>query len=221
MMIRTDENIKKDVVDQLFWDNRIPAEDVKVQVDKGVVTLTGNVPTFRSRSAVYTDTWCINGVEDVNDYLTIIPPERLTIPSDKEIEVDIRKNLLWNPIIDSSKIKVDVQDGKVALSGDVDLYWKKWEIEDITSEVIGVRSITNNIVIVPTDNRVDREIAEDIKNSLERNRYVDVEKVTVEVEKGKATISGVASSNLARMHAKNATLFTPGVIDVDNEVVVA
>jgi osmotically-inducible protein OsmY len=43
--IRTDESIAKDVADSLSWDSRVDASQVLVTVDRGIVTLTGTVPS--------------------------------------------------------------------------------------------------------------------------------------------------------------------------------
>lgn len=46
------ERIRQDVVDQLAWDSRVPADHVDVAVD-GTVILSGTVPThFADRAAV-------------------------------------------------------------------------------------------------------------------------------------------------------------------------
>lgn len=51
-----DEKIKKNVTDQLYWDHRVDASDVQIEVDEGVVTLSGNVPSFTAKDAAYDDT---------------------------------------------------------------------------------------------------------------------------------------------------------------------
>jgi len=50
----TDEKIKKQVVDQLYWDARVDASDVKVEVSDRNVILTGTVPSYGVRQAVET-----------------------------------------------------------------------------------------------------------------------------------------------------------------------
>ena len=43
-MTPTDEDIKKDVVDELDWDSRIDASDIFVEVENGEVLLSGTAP---------------------------------------------------------------------------------------------------------------------------------------------------------------------------------
>ena len=56
-MIRTDQAIKRDLIDELYWDHRVDASDVKAEVVNGKVTLTGNVPSYSARSAAATAAW--------------------------------------------------------------------------------------------------------------------------------------------------------------------
>lgn len=60
-MARTEEQIKRDVVDQLFWDIRVDASDVTVEVSNGTVTLRGTVPTYLAAKAAIDDSWCVLG----------------------------------------------------------------------------------------------------------------------------------------------------------------
>jgi len=66
-MPRIDENIKRDVVDQLYWDSRVNAADIKVTVFDGVVTLSGFVNTSNARYSAASDTWMSEGVTEVNN----------------------------------------------------------------------------------------------------------------------------------------------------------
>ena len=56
-MVQTSEEIKKDVVDQLYWDNRIDASSVTVEVDGGRVKLKGTAPTYTAKEAARMDAW--------------------------------------------------------------------------------------------------------------------------------------------------------------------
>jgi osmotically-inducible protein OsmY len=45
-MIRSDNDIQTDVLDEFFWDPEVAAPDIGVEVDDGVVTLTGTVDRY-------------------------------------------------------------------------------------------------------------------------------------------------------------------------------
>ena len=49
--MRSDEEIKRDVEDELRWDPNVHADDIAVAVKNGVVTLTGFVTTYAQKFA--------------------------------------------------------------------------------------------------------------------------------------------------------------------------
>ena len=217
-MPRIDENIKRDVVDQLYWDSRVNAADIKVAVFDGVVTLSGFVNTSNARYSAASDTWMIEGVTDVNNDLRVIYKAEMNLPTDMQIKSQAENTLLWNEDIDSSKIEVSVSEGIVTLTGTVNSLWKKWEAEQTVYRNFGVISVENHLTIVPTTSIVDQDIAEDIENALDRNYYIDAEDVSVKVDRGVVTLMGDVKSTFARTQAEEIALYTTGVMDVKNEL---
>ena len=60
------------IYDSLDADPLIPSDvDVNVDVNAGVVTLTGTVPTKRMKHAAGDDAWWIPNVVDVNNMLKV------------------------------------------------------------------------------------------------------------------------------------------------------
>jgi osmotically-inducible protein OsmY len=217
-MHRTDENIKLDVIDQLYWDNRVNAADVKVEVLDGIVTLSGMVNTSNARYSAASDAWMIEGVTDVNNELEVIYNTDLNLPTDTQIKSQAESTLLWNADIDSSNIEVSVSQGVVTLKGTVNSLWKKWEAEQTVYRNFGVISVENHLTIVPTKSIVDQDIAEDIEKALDRNFYIDAEKVSVKVDKGIVTLTGEVNSTIARTQAEDIAMYTAGVMDVENQL---
>jgi len=56
-MAKTDELIKKDVIEQLVRDDRIDASNIHIEVSNGTVTLRGEVPTYFSKTSAFEDAW--------------------------------------------------------------------------------------------------------------------------------------------------------------------
>jgi len=217
-MTRTDENIKKDVVDQLYWDNRVNAADVKVEVFDGIVTLSGTVTTTNARYSAASDSWMIAGVTNVENNLQVIYETDKKTPTDPEIKSQAENTLLWNEDIDSTGVEVSINQGVVTLNGTVDSYWKKWLAERIVYRNFGVLSVENHLTIVPTQSILDQDIAEDIEHALKRNFYVDAEEVSVKVDRGVVTLMGEVSTTIARNQAEDVAMYTAGVMDVDNQI---
>ncbi|MFP4111923.1 MAG: BON domain-containing protein [Candidatus Woesearchaeota archaeon] len=217
----TDEDLKKNIVDQLYWDDRVDASNVMVDVENRIVTLKGTVPSIRAKNAAYNDSLLISGIRMVDDKLDVNYLKGINT-GDEDIKRDINDVLLWDPDIDSTKIDVDVLNGIVTLKGSVDSYWKKILAENSTENIIGVRDVINEIAIVPTENWSDEKISENIMNALDRNIYTDPQEVDITVTDGNVDISGKVPNPVVRREVIDVTLFTPGVLAVnDNNLEVA
>lgn len=216
-MARSDETIKKNVSDQLYWDTRVDASDVEVSVDSGVVTLTGQTPSYYAKQSAEDTALMVSGVISVVNKLDVKYPTSVTYPSDVDIQSNIESQLLWSTEIDSTKIEIEVQDNFVTLKGTVDEYWKKYRAETL-ADVTGVFGITNEIAVVPTETVVDEDIAEDVTAALERNVNVNVDDVTVKVKNGKVTLTGTVPSWIAFNSAENSAFYTLGVVEVENRL---
>jgi hyperosmotically inducible protein len=217
-MICTDEQIKKDIVDQLHWDYKVDASDVQVEVSEGEVTLNGAVPSYTAQNAAAIDAWDITGVKQVNNTLTVRFPADYVAPKDDQIKSSVEMTLAWNREIYSDGIDVSVAAGVVKLEGTVDAYWKKWKAESLASDLDGVKDIENRLAVVPGDRYVDKQIAEEVEAALGRSAYVNAEDVTVKVEMGQVKLTGSVPSHFARARAYEAAARTPGVVAIDNNV---
>lgn len=218
--MRSDEIIKRDIVDEMYWDYRVDSSDVNVEVSNGKVTLSGTVPSYTARLASADDSYLIDGVRTVINLLTVKFPETATVPTDEEIRTSAERVLAWNPDVYSLDILVNVNAGVIKLEGTVDSYWKRWKAEDLISDLRGVIDVENHLAVVPTDDFIDKEIARDIEDALERNTYVNAENITVKVSDGEVLLTGTVPTYYAHNKAYTAAAFTPGVKEIDNEVLI-
>lgn len=220
-MTLTNEKLKKDVIDQLYWDSSVDASQIKVEVADGVVTLTGTVPSYGNRIAAESDAWAVRGIRDVRNDLIV----RLDPPETPQTDADIQRNvsslLAWTPDIVGLDIQVTVQNGEVTLEGVVDQFWKKWKAENLVHNLSGVIDVVNHLTVVPTEDVVDKEIAMQIENALDRDAHMFADEVTVEVEDGKVSLTGTVPSWYARWRAFDIAAVTPGVTHVDHELEIA
>jgi len=218
-MVRSKEIIKKDVVDQLYWDGRVNAADVEVSVSDGKVTLSGTVPTLQARRAALLDAYSVSGVQTVENDISVRYGEPL--PSSEEVEQRVRYVLAWNPDIDSTNIEVRADAGLVRLEGTVDAFWKKLFAADLAMSVGGVLDVVNKLAVVPTNDIIDESIADDIVGALGRNSLVSAEAVDVTVRNGFVSLEGTVPGRLARDAALEVAYYTPGVTGVEDRLIVA
>jgi len=217
-MKRLDENIKKDIVDELYWDNRIDASQVNVTVNDGIVTLSGSVPTYSDLAIAKIAASRINGVFDVIDKLTVEYTSPPTLPSDMEIKSRAEDILTWDPVIDDSAITITVSAGLVTIEGTVDALWKKSTIENKLAGIHGILKIENKLAVVPTQRISDENIAKDVVSALDRDILVDAENVTVKVDDSVVKLSGNVPSWASKHAAEVDASLTSGVMDVKNEL---
>jgi len=215
---RSSEEIKKDVVDQLYWDSRIDASSVKVEVSDRKVALTGKVPSYTAKLAAETDTLTIPEVASVTNNLEIHHPAGVKLPTDIEIQGNVVNSLIWKTNIDSTNIDVAVDKGIVTLKGSVPSYWQKILAEELAYDMMGVLSTINKLTVVPTENIIDESIAKAITASLDRNSNIDVDSINLKVEEGVVTLSGKVPNWAAYYDAVNSASHTVGVINVINNL---
>jgi hyperosmotically inducible periplasmic protein len=219
-MTRTNEQIKKDIVDELYWDSRVNSSKIKVEVDKNEVKLKGKVPTYWAKRAAEEDAAIIASVLSVNNQLDVKYPAAVTVATDEEIKYNVKQVLLWNPDVDSTNIDVDLDAGIATLKGSVDSFWKKLRAENITADVSGVLAVTNKLAVVPTESYVDESIAKDIVNKIDRNVNIDIKAVDVKVKNGRVTLSGTVDNWSAYNAAYNAASYTAGVTEIKDKIVI-
>jgi osmotically-inducible protein OsmY len=219
-MSKKDEDIKKGVIDSLFWDGRVDASNVNVDVHDQEVTLRGTVPNYHASEAALFNAWRVPGVTKVDNQLLVKFPSNIVIPSDKNLQSHIGNMLQWTDSTRDADIKVKVNNGKVTLDGSVDAYWKKLRAEQIVKEAAGVVEITDRLAVVPSESVVDDIVGEDISKALDRSYAVDVDDVDVRVKDGIVTLSGKLPNRIAVDATIEAACNTLGVKQIINRLVV-
>lgn len=219
-MLLTDEKANRDIVDQLYWDARVDANDVKVEVRSGNAILTGTVPSLLASRAAEQDAWNVDGVVSVENHLRVRLPEETGKFSDAEILSNIEDTLKTDSSLDFSRMNVAVEEGCVTLEGSVDHYWKKGLAEDIASRMAGVAGIKNLLTVVPGRKIEDVIIAGNVVAALDRNSHIDVEAVDVQVKDGLVTLRGEVLNRTAAEAAYYCALHTEGVIGIRNDLIV-
>jgi osmotically-inducible protein OsmY len=217
-MIRKDEQIKKEIVDQLFWDSRIDASNITIAVNNGVVVVEGNTASYTAINAALKIIWSVEGVADVINNITVHCLE--DVPSDQEINTAINYLLQWNSNVDDANIKANVDNGKVTLAGTVEAYWKVGYTESIVSDIHGVIGVDNKLSVVPSEEIIDKTIAKAMVETIDNNLLMDAEDIIVDVNNGKVTMHGKVPSFMARRTAYEIATNMSGVIDVKNDLFV-
>lgn len=217
----TDEQIKKEIEEQLKWDSRIGIADINVEVDNGSVLLSGAVPSHLVRQAASEDAWVIRGVDDVNNSLILSYPATVIIPPDEGVKTNVETVIGLNPALNETKMNISVQKARVTIEGEVGVYWKLSLVEDLVWNVVGVAGLVNKLVVVPSRVFTDEEIANDIIAAINRNIAIaHSETINIKVEDGKVILSGSVPDWNAYSAAYDTVFYTSGVKDIEDKLVI-
>ncbi|MGH9866560.1 MAG: BON domain-containing protein [Candidatus Polarisedimenticolia bacterium] len=119
----------------------------EVQVDDGVVYLTGEVESEAARRRAEEIALATPGVVLVENRLTVSGESLAEYLSDDAIQRRVEGDLYDNPLFERNMMYVDVDDGVVRLSGWVASGREKAIAEDIASSVVGVKDVRNDLAV--------------------------------------------------------------------------
>lgn len=208
-LTKTDIQIQMDVLRELNWDTRVAQTDVGVEVDKGVVTLTGTVDSYAKRTAAEQAAHRVVGVLDVANDIEIHYPG-FGKKTDAEIAQAVRQTLEWDVFVPDQKIRSTVADGRVTLEGRVSVLREKEDAENAVRKLAGVKGVWNRIEV--ERKKVDPKVVRGaIEEALERRAEREAERIRVEVRDGSVTLSGTVRSWLEKDAILGSAGHAPGV----------
>ena len=140
-MVRSDENIANAALDRLAWDVSVPANAIKVKVENGWVTLTGNVDWHFEQQAAERMVRSLHGVLGVFNETTIKPrPDATNISNN----IDRALHRSW---FDPKTITVTATGGKVKLTGSVETPSDRFVAGATAWGAPGATQVENDLVI--------------------------------------------------------------------------
>src|SRR5260221_1528580 len=216
--IRADEDIQRDVLDELKWDMRVRPNEVGVAVKDGIVTLTGWVDSYLKKLAAENAAHRVPGVKAVaNDIEVRLPgsAER----TDADLAKAVLDALRWNAAIPAGKLDVTVSQGWVTLKGDVEYGFEKRDAERAIHHISGIKGVTNLITVRP--HPLPTDLKQNIEKALVRNAETDAHRITVEVHGSKVILRGTVRSYAEKKAAEETAWSAPGVTDVENRIVIS
>lgn len=139
----SDDEIAKRALDILNWDAAVPKDRIRIKVEKGVVTLTGQVDWQYQKSDAETDVRKLSGVIAISNQITVRP----TI-NPANVKEQILGALRRHAETDASGIKVEVQGSKVTLGGQVHGWRERNIAEHAAWSTGGVAQVEDHITVI-------------------------------------------------------------------------
>lgn len=139
---RTDSDIAAAAVNALKWNASVPADKIQVTVDKGWVTLKGDVEWQYQRQEAERVVRRLWGVKGVNNLIFVKPQV-----SPADLKKKIEAALVRSAEVDAKNITVEVQGGKAILKGRVRTWSERQEAERTAWLAPGVTFVDNQITL--------------------------------------------------------------------------
>ncbi|MEN3296340.1 MAG: hypothetical protein V7642_5593 [Burkholderiales bacterium] len=215
--MKTDDEIKRDVEEELRWDPDIDATDVAVAVKDGVVTLTGFVPSYSQKFQAEQDAKRVAGVVAVANDIEVRVPALDQRP-DPEIARDAVQALKNQLPYSSQNLKVVVHDGWITLEGEVEWNYQRERAEDAVRWIRGVKGVVNAIQVKPKVTPTD--IKKKIEEAFKRHAEIDADHIDVETRDGEVILKGTVHSWFEREEAERAAWSAPGVKKVEDHITI-
>lgn len=146
-----------------------------------------------------------------------------TMKTDTQLYDALHAELMMDPVIDATRIKIDVQHGIVTLSGQVCSYAEKLATEKIVQSTAGVVALAIEIEVrQPGSNRRnDTDIARAATDALNSLTELTPDSIRVMAEKGWVTLSGGVEWQFQQIAANRAVRSLRGVIGVFDHIAIA
>lgn len=210
-----DQQLKKDVLQELEFDSAVNANLIGVAVEDGAVTLSGTINDYSQRYAAVKAVKRLAGVKSIaNDINAVISPAHRQ--DDSEIAKHIAHVFEFNVTIPENAVKAEVTHGRVTLTGEVESDKQRKNVEKQVAHIAGVSAIDNLIELHPK--LVAENVQEQISAALQRNAELEADHINVEVDGNKVILTGRVKAFYERELAQLAAWRAEGVTQVVDHI---
>jgi osmotically-inducible protein OsmY len=209
--MKQNNELQRDIIDELAWDPNIDAAEIGVAVVDGVVTLTGQVRSLAEKWTAEHVTKRVAGVRAVTNDIEIH-----LLGASQRTDADIARVALnaleWDVWVPHHRVTVAVSDGIIKLEGEVDTQYQKQAAERVIRHLTGVKGVTNLLRVTAAVAPAD--VKAKIKAAFQRSAVIDARQIQVELRDGQAILRGRVRSWAERDTAEQAAWAAPGVTSV-------
>lgn len=197
-----DFDIHRDVLSEMDWSHDVHSTEVGVQVNNGIVTLSGVVHAPLKRVSAIEAAHRVEGVRAVIDSIRVHVPA-LDGVSEFEVArgaVSAIDQVMREP---ADHVRMTISRGCVTLSGQVHDRAKRLEAERHLRNVAGVSDVVNGIAVVDTE--IDTgAIQSSIESSFNRMAEQAARRIIIEADGQTLILKGTVDTWAERDEAERA-----------------
>jgi len=211
----TDSHLRHAVTEELNWEPSVVSAHIGVVAASGVVTLTGHVESYAQKHAAEAAAHRVKGVKAVAEEIEVRLPFE-TKRTDEDIAAAAIDRMGWDVSIPKDAVEVQVENGWVTLTGQVDWHYQKAAAGQELRHLSGVTGLSDQITVKP---RVDvADIGDSITHALHRSWFFDPQTVMVSADGGQVRLTGSVHLPHDRQLAAATAWSAPGVTGVQNDI---
>jgi osmotically-inducible protein OsmY len=144
--VKDDLTLRRDVEAELEREPSVNAQRIGVAVENGIVTLTGEVTSYRERWRAERAVERVAGVRGIVNEIAVRPPDAY---SEIDLAEKVFEALRWNTLVPDDRIRVKVEHGWVTLTGQVTDEYQRRAATDAVRDLPGVRGVQNLLEVRP------------------------------------------------------------------------
>lgn len=211
----TDHQLRASIIEELSWASNVNADHVGVSVNRGAITLSGQVNTYPEKRAAVAAALRVAGVTSVADEISV-----WSAHSDREdtgIAAHARQ-AIDNSASVPRTVQAVVHDHQVTLTGSVPWNYQRNIAGRLMENLPGVYSVDNDIKIVPQLPFAADTAKQNIRAALVRNAQVEADHIHVHTNGTEIELTGNVRTWAERSQAGHIAWNTPGVTNVHNNL---
>jgi osmotically-inducible protein OsmY len=221
-----DDEIESAFNESYAYRKYLQNDDVKIDSEDGVVTLTGNVESDSRRRLAEETAQDLSGVKSVNNRLNV-KEEAGDEMSDGWVSAKVKAALLFHRSVSGLNTDVFVKDGVVTLKGEADNIAQKDLTTQYASDVEGVKDVKNEMTVAKppkegeqtfSEKVDDASITAQVKGALFAHRSTSALRTSVDTEEGVVTVTGTAKNQAEKDLVTKVVSDIDGVKDVTNDM---
>jgi osmotically-inducible protein OsmY len=212
-----DRQLEQAIINCCLQHRLVDAGNLEVLVSGGVVQINGEVGSYQQKKAINRLVAASPGVRRVANRLRVVPAAPV---GDSALAKRVEQAIRAEAALGGGAISVSARGGQVELKGTVDTATARLDAEYAAWHVPGVREVTNKVHVGTGRIVEERDLSRRLEDALHWCLEVEPWRISIEVDKGVAYLSGRVPSREYAREAEDLVRWHPEISNVVNRLTV-